>query len=51
MPMTAHAFLPEQPAPTAEQVCDVISGSCRCTGSIGIVEAILEASRRLPEAS
>jgi carbon-monoxide dehydrogenase small subunit len=52
MLMTAPAFLLEQPAPTAEQVRDVISGSIRrCTGSIGIVEAILEASRHLPGAS
>jgi aerobic-type carbon monoxide dehydrogenase small subunit (CoxS/CutS family) len=46
MLMTAHAFLLEQPAPTAEQVRDAISGNiCRCTGYIGIVEAILDASR------
>jgi carbon-monoxide dehydrogenase small subunit len=52
MLMTAHAFLVQQSAPTAEQVHDVISGSiCRCTGSIGIVDAILEACRRLPEGS
>jgi aerobic-type carbon monoxide dehydrogenase small subunit (CoxS/CutS family) len=52
MLMTPHAFLLEQPAPTAEQVRDVISGSIRrCAGSIGIVETVLEASRHLPEAS
>ena len=50
--MTAHAFLQEQPAPTAAQVRDVISGNiCRCTGYIGIVEAILDASAHLREAS
>ena len=50
--MMEHAFLLEQPAPTAEQVRDVISGNiCRCKGDIGIVEAILEASRHLREAS
>jgi carbon-monoxide dehydrogenase small subunit len=52
MLITAHAFLLEQPAPTAELVRDVISGNiCRCKGDIGIVEAILEASRHLREAS
>ncbi|HEY2402260.1 MAG TPA: 2Fe-2S iron-sulfur cluster-binding protein [Steroidobacteraceae bacterium] len=52
MLITAHAFLLEQPAPTAELVRDVISGNiCRCKGYIGIVEAILEASRHLREAS
>jgi aerobic-type carbon monoxide dehydrogenase small subunit (CoxS/CutS family) len=52
MLMTAHAFLLEQPAPTAEQVRDVISGNiCRCTGYVGIVEAVVDASRRAREAS
>jgi aerobic-type carbon monoxide dehydrogenase small subunit (CoxS/CutS family) len=52
MLMTAHAFLLEQPAPTAEQVRDVISGNiCRCTGYVGIVEAVLDASRQFREAS
>jgi len=42
---TAHAFLLEESAPTAERVRDVISGNiCRCTGYVGIVDAILEAS-------
>lgn len=49
---TAHAFLQQQSAPTREQVRDVISGNiCRCTGYVGIVEAIVEASLRYPEAS
>jgi aerobic-type carbon monoxide dehydrogenase small subunit (CoxS/CutS family) len=48
MLMTAHAFLLEQSAPTAEQVRDVISGNlCRCTGYVGIVKAVLDASRQL----
>jgi aerobic carbon-monoxide dehydrogenase small subunit len=43
---TAHAFLSEEPAPTIERVREVISGNiCRCTGYIGIVDAILDASR------
>jgi carbon-monoxide dehydrogenase small subunit len=52
MLMTAHAFLLEQSAPTADQVRDVISGNiCRCTGYVGIVEAVLDASRQLREPS
>jgi aerobic carbon-monoxide dehydrogenase small subunit len=52
MLMTAHAFLLEQPAPTAEQVRDVIAGNiCRCTGYVSIVEAVLDASRHVREAS
>jgi carbon-monoxide dehydrogenase small subunit len=39
---TAHAFLQENPRPTADEVRAAISGNlCRCTGYIGIVEAIL----------
>lgn len=50
--MPEHAFLLEEPAPTGEQVRGVISGSIRrCTGSVGSVEAIPEASWYLPEAS
>jgi len=42
---TAHAFLLEEPVPTAERVREVISGNiCRCTGYVGIVDAILAAS-------
>jgi carbon-monoxide dehydrogenase small subunit len=39
---TAHAFLQENPRPAADEVRAAISGNlCRCTGYIGIVEAIL----------
>ena len=39
---TAHAFLQENPRPTADEVRVAISGNvCRCTGYVGIVEAIL----------
>jgi carbon-monoxide dehydrogenase small subunit len=39
---TAHAFLLENPQPTADEVRVAVSGNiCRCTGYIGIVEAIL----------
>jgi carbon-monoxide dehydrogenase small subunit len=39
---TAHAFLQENPKPTAEEVRAAVSGNlCRCTGYVGIVDAIL----------
>lgn len=42
---TMHAFLGEEPNPTAERVREVLSGNiCRCTGYMPIVEAVLEAS-------
>jgi aerobic-type carbon monoxide dehydrogenase small subunit (CoxS/CutS family) len=42
---TVHAFLREEPNPTAEQVREVLSGNiCRCTGYVPIVEAVLEAA-------
>jgi carbon-monoxide dehydrogenase small subunit len=42
---TAHAFLQQEPAPTADRVREVISGNiCRCTGYVRIVEAILDAA-------
>ena len=43
---TAHASLLENPAPTEDEVRSAISGNiCRCTGYIGIVEAILATAR------
>lgn len=42
---TAHAFLKDNPDPTADRVRDVISGNiCRCTGYVRIVNAILDAA-------
>jgi aerobic-type carbon monoxide dehydrogenase small subunit (CoxS/CutS family) len=42
---TAHAFLQQEPEPTADRVREVISGNiCRCTGYLRIVEAILDAA-------
>jgi carbon-monoxide dehydrogenase small subunit len=39
---TAHAFLQENPDPTADEVRAAISGNiCRCTGYVPIVDAIL----------
>ena len=43
---TAHAFLQENPNPTEAEVRAAISGNiCRCTGYVGIVEAILATAR------
>jgi aerobic carbon-monoxide dehydrogenase small subunit len=43
---TAHAALLENPAPTEDEVRAAISGNiCRCTGYIGIVEAIMATAR------
>ena len=41
---TAHALLTEEPDCDADRVREVLSGNiCRCTGYIGIVEAVLDA--------
>lgn len=43
---TAHAFLLENPDPTPDEVRAAVSGNlCRCTGYIGIVQAILATAR------
>jgi carbon-monoxide dehydrogenase small subunit len=44
--VTATALLAENPDPTPDEVRAAISGNiCRCTGYIGIVEAILAAAK------
>ena len=41
---TAHALLTDEPDADANRIREVLSGNlCRCTGYIGIVEAVLEA--------
>ena len=41
---TAHALLTAEPEADAARIREVLSGNlCRCTGYIGIVEAVLEA--------
>jgi 2-furoyl-CoA dehydrogenase 2Fe-2S iron sulfur subunit len=41
--MSVERFLEFNPAPSAEEVRDMLSGHiCRCTGYVGIVNAILE---------
>lgn len=45
---TAEAFLAENPVPTRAEVQSAISGNiCRCTGYVSIVDAILDAAKRL----
>jgi len=41
---TAHVLLTNEPDADAERIREVLSGNvCRCTGYVGIVEAVLEA--------
>ena len=41
---TVHVLLTEEPDADADRIREVLSGNlCRCTGYIGIVEAVLEA--------
>jgi carbon-monoxide dehydrogenase small subunit len=48
---TAHAFLQENPRPTTEEVRAAISGNvCRCTGYVGIVDAILATAEKRAKA-
>jgi aerobic-type carbon monoxide dehydrogenase small subunit (CoxS/CutS family) len=49
--MVAEAFLAENPAPTEEEIREVVAANlCRCTGYQGIVQAIADVakSRREP---
>jgi aerobic-type carbon monoxide dehydrogenase small subunit (CoxS/CutS family) len=46
MLMTAHALLTEEPDADKARIREVLSGNiCRCTGYIGIVEAVYEARK------
>jgi aerobic-type carbon monoxide dehydrogenase small subunit (CoxS/CutS family) len=46
MLMTLEAYLRDHPAPTREEVREVLSGNlCRCTGYQGIVDAALQAAQ------
>ncbi|HTQ35070.1 MAG TPA: (2Fe-2S)-binding protein [Stellaceae bacterium] len=41
---TAHALLTDEPDADADRIREVLSGNlCRCTGYIGIIEAVLDA--------
>lgn len=48
MQLTAKALLDKTPNPTREEVKSALSGNlCRCTGYVGIVDAIMAAARNL----
>ncbi|EHM10782.1 aerobic-type carbon monoxide dehydrogenase, small subunit CoxS/CutS-like protein [Thermanaerovibrio velox DSM 12556] len=48
MIMALYALLVKNPSPTREQVAEAISGNlCRCTGYLPIIEAAMDASRRI----
>ena len=50
MLMAAAGFLAENPDPTRDEVREAISGNiCRCSGYVAVVDAILEAARRMRE--
>jgi len=43
---TAHALLSDEPDADKARIREVLSGNiCRCTGYIGIVEAVYEARK------
>jgi carbon-monoxide dehydrogenase small subunit len=48
--MTVEAFLREAPDPTDEQIRDALASNlCRCTGYLGLIEAVRDAAERLAE--
>jgi len=50
MIMTAVAFLDANPDPTRHEVREAISGNiCRCSGYVKVVDAIMDAARRIRE--
>jgi carbon-monoxide dehydrogenase small subunit len=50
MLMTAHALLIAEPDADEERIREALSGNlCRCTGYIGIIEAVLEARAAYPK--
>ncbi len=50
MLITAHALLVAEPDADKERIRDALAGNlCRCTGYIGIIEAVFEARAAYPE--
>jgi aerobic-type carbon monoxide dehydrogenase small subunit (CoxS/CutS family) len=50
--MMAYALLKNNPDPTEEEIVEYLDGNiCRCTGYRPIIDAVLDAARRMREAS
>jgi carbon-monoxide dehydrogenase small subunit len=50
--LTVEALLEENPAPTEDEIREYLAGNvCRCTGYVGIVEAVQDAAERLSGAN
>ncbi len=50
--LSAEAFLTENPAPSEREVREMLSGHiCRCTGYVGMVDAILDTARKRASAA
>jgi aerobic-type carbon monoxide dehydrogenase small subunit (CoxS/CutS family) len=48
----AHALLKENPDPTEHEIVEYLDGNiCRCTGYRPIIDAVMDAARRMREAS
>jgi aerobic-type carbon monoxide dehydrogenase small subunit (CoxS/CutS family) len=46
--MSMEAFLREHPHPSEEEIREALAGNlCRCTGYLGIIEAVEEAAREM----
>jgi aerobic-type carbon monoxide dehydrogenase small subunit (CoxS/CutS family) len=50
--MSAEAFLRANPEPGEEELRDALAGNlCRCTGYLGIIEAVEQAAREMRESN
>jgi carbon-monoxide dehydrogenase small subunit len=50
--LSAKAFLDRTPAPTRAEVRGALAGNlCRCTGYVGMVEAVLDAAAKMRHSS
>ena len=48
MVLATVALLKENPDPTEEEIRDYLRGNiCRCTGYVGIINAVMDAKERL----
>ncbi len=52
MILSAKAFLEESPSPSRDEVRRALAGNlCRCTGYVGVVEAVMDAAAKMRERS